>query len=371
MLPNPKRTPGTTNARRRPPSARFPKGGWLGTYVDPEGKEKGKTFARKIDAQSWAEGEAAKIRSGEYISPTDASTTMKVWSEHWLKGYSSNRSGTVRAAEVHLKRINAQFGKTPLKDIRPSNVKSWLSALKAEGLSDSYIHALHNRLAQVMSDAVHDGMITKSPTGRRTTPKAGKQRPYVATTEQVWALYDAMPDGMKNVVLLGAFAGLRVAEIAVLRVQDVDALKGVIHPVIQYPSKPLKTEESKNPISIPRELVFELNKNPAKWGSETFVTQENGLPAAPGTIENKWRDARGKIKGLPENFRIHDLRHYFASLLISKGLDVKVVQAQLRHASATTTLDTYGHLWPDKDDTARGAIADVLSKRADYLRTTG
>ena len=53
------------------------------------------------------------------------------------------------------------------------------------------------------------------------------------------------------------------------------------------------------------------------------------------------------------------LRHYFASLLIASGLDVKVVQARLRHASAKTTLDTYGHLWPDKDESSRAAVYAV------------
>ncbi len=43
-------------------------------------------------------------------------------------------------------------------------------------------------------------------------------------------------------------------------------------------------------------------------------------------------------------------------LLIVSNLDVKVVQARLRHASAKTTLDTYGHLWPDSDETTRAAI---------------
>ena len=65
--------------------------------------------------------------------------------------------------------------------------------------------------------------------------------------------------------------------------------------------------------------------------------------------------------------------HYYASLLIASGLDVKVVQARLRHASAKTTLDTYGHLWPDSDDSTRAAIATVIAARreapADYLRT--
>ncbi|XGU20535.1 hypothetical protein ACETU7_07615 [Rhodococcus sp. 3Y1] len=41
------------------------------------------------------------------------------------------------------------------------------------------------------------------------------------------------------------------------------------------------------------------------------------------------------------------MRHYLASLLIASGADIKTVQARLRHASAKTTLDTYGHMWPD------------------------
>lgn len=211
----------------------------------------------------------------------------------------------------------------------------------------------------------------KSPVSRRTSPGAGKQRPYVATTDQVWALYEAMPDGMKPVILLGAFAGLRVAEIAALRVTDVDFMRGIIAPAIQYPAGPLKTEISKTPIPIPQELALELNRIPAKWGSTTLVTSEFGRPVAPYTIETRFRTAKAMIKGLPEGFRIHDLRHYFASLLIASGLDVKVVQNRLRHASAKTTLDTYNHMWPDKDESARAAVADVLATRAKQLGNTG
>ena len=51
--------------------------------------------------------------------------------------------------------------------------------------------------------------------------------------------------------------------------------------------------------------------------------------------------------------------------------DVKVVQARLRHASATTTLNTYAHLWSDADESARAAVGLVLAARADSLRTNG
>ena len=72
---------------------------------------------------------------------------------------------------------------------------------------------------------------------------------------------------------------------------------------------------------------------------------------------------------LPEAFRFHDLRHYLASMLIAAGADVKVVQARLRHASATTTMNTYGHLMPDADESARAAVGAVLAARAASLRT--
>ncbi|NAS22870.1 tyrosine-type recombinase/integrase [Herbidospora sp. NEAU-GS84] len=77
------------------------------------------------------------------------------------------------------------------------------------------------------------------------------------------------------------------------------------------------------------------------------------------------RKARSKVQDLPTGFRFHDLRHYLASLLIASGADVKVVQARLRHASAKTTLDTYGHLWPDSDVSTRAAIDAVFTARTE------
>ncbi|WP_240322825.1 hypothetical protein [Austwickia chelonae] len=54
---------------------------------------------------------------------------------------------------------------------------------------------------------------------------------------------------------------------------------------------------------------------------------------------------------------------------MGRGRDVKVVQSRMRHANAMTILNTYGHLWPDADESARSAIASVLTARADSLRT--
>ena len=89
----------------------------------------------------------------------------------------------------------------------------------------------------------------------------------------------------------------------------------------------------------------------------TVVANEVGRPAGPWAIERAVRDARASVPGLPTGFRFHDLRHYFASLLIADGLDVKTVQARLRHTSAKTTLDVYRHMWPDKDEASRPVLA--------------
>ena len=74
---------------------------------------------------------------------------------------------------------------------------------------------------------------------------------------------------------------------------------------------------------------------------------------------------------MPAGFRFHDLRYHVASLLIASGADVKVVQSRLRHAGASTTLNTYAHLWSDAAESARAAVGSMLAARADSLRTSG
>jgi integrase len=350
---------------------RRPDGRWRARYRDAAGKEHARHFARKVDAQRWLDTVAASVVGGTYVDPRTARITVEEWCRTWVDGYATRRASTVRQARVHLRQITAAFGPMPLNAVRPSHVRSWTARLNEQGLAPSYVYALHARLAQLMADAVHDGILARSPCSRRTSPGMGSQRPYVATTAQVWALYESVPEHLAPAVLLGAFVGLRTAEACGLRVADVDFLRAVVAPAVQWPGEPLKSETSRTPVPIPRELARELAEAVARWPGPTVVTDGLGGPASPWSIERAVRSARHTVPDLPSGFRFHDLRHYLASLLIGTGADVKVVQVRLRHASARTTLDTYGHLWPDADESARAAVGAVLAARADSLRTSG
>jgi integrase len=71
--------------------------------------------------------------------------------------------------------------------------------------------------------------------------------------------------------------------------------------------------------------------------------------------------------------KLHDLRHFYASGLIAAGCDVVTVQRSLGHSKATTTLNTYAHLWPTAEDRTRTAAESIMTQSmglpADSVRT--
>ena len=123
----------------------------------------------------------------------------------------------------------------------------------------------------------------------------GKAKCYVATTEQVWALHDAMPEHLQAAILLGAFAGLRISEACGLRVEDVDFTRGVVHPRMQYGGAPLKTDGSAALIPVPHELTLLLSaavaRHPSDWMVPRSIT--GGIDRAPRTLLRKPCGPRG------------------------------------------------------------------------------
>jgi integrase len=88
-----------------------------------------------------------------------------------------------------------------------------------------------------------------------------------------------------------------------------------------------------------------------------IFTTSSGKPISPRNLIRHFKEAI-KAAGLPD-IRIHDLRHSHASLLLASGVNPKVVQERLGHASITLTLTTYSHVIP--------SLQEEVAKRLDTL----
>jgi integrase len=113
-----------------------------------------------------------------------------------------------------------------------------------------------------------------------------------------------------------------------------------------------------------------------------YVLHRDGQPVTHGMFNHAWRatvlaaelgdlvtDPRRKSRVFVGP-KFHDLRHAFASMLIAAGCSVKAVQNALGHASASTTLDLYAHIWPGDEDRIRQAVDRAIAGSAeDRLRT--
>ena len=99
-----------------------------------------------------------------------------------------------------------------------------------------------------------------------------------------------------------------------------------------------------------------------------MFTDRRGTPLHQNSAEYLWNRTRAKA-GV--SYRLHDLRHFYASGLIAAGCDVVTVQRAMGHGAASFTLNTYSHLWPKAEDRTRNAAAQMLTEAltADRVRT--
>jgi integrase len=122
---------------------------------------------------------------------------------------------------------------------------------------------------------------------------------------------------------------------------------------------PPKSQASIRIVPLPDSVIDALRDHLSRFPTDALVfCNICGEPLRRSAFWNEWRRATRKA-ALPD-IRFHELRHYYASLLIRHGESVKTVQARLGHTSASETLDTYSHLWPDSDERTRDAVDLVL-----------
>lgn len=231
--------------------------------------------------------------------------------------------------------------------------------------------------------AVVDRVIASDPTEGIALPRRRKLEAAmrIPTVEEVGRLLDGAEDDFRTFVALCAFAGLRKGEAAGVQVGDIDFLRrrATVSRQLQRAGREVAVVPpkygSERVVYLPDELVRMLSQH---IGSHTASGEPNrwlftayGKPVHDNRVTFNWRQTRQRANA--QRVRLHDLRHFYASGLIAQGCDVVTVQRALGHASATTTLNTYSHLWPTAEDrtrTAAGALmAEALEIPADSVRT--
>ena len=347
-----------------------PDGQWRARYRDETSKEHAKHFARKADAQRWLDEVTASMVRGEYVDPRAGRVTFKAYAEQWRTSQVHRVTSQLTIESALRRHTYPTLGDKPLSAIKPSDVQAWVKRL-SERLAPRSVILTHGIAAGVFKAAVRDRLIASNPCDGTGLPKAPRQQVEPLPTETVWALVEAVPPQYRALVILAAGTGMRQGEALGLTVDRIDFLRRVVRvdqQLLSVPGResflaPPKTAASVRTIPLPQVVIDALAAHLAAYppsAAGLVFTTGTGAPVRRSSFGDVWR-AAVKAAGAPPGTGIHQLRHYYASLLIRHGESVKVVQARLGHASASQTLDTYSHLWPDSDDrTPRRSIRCFL-----------
>lgn len=352
-----------------------PDGRWRARYRDPAGREVAKHFDRKVDAHAWLSGVTADIARGVYIDPNAGRRLFGEYADQW-RNAQVHRATTALQLDTHFRRhVLPTFEKRPLGSVRRSDIQCWVKQLSAE-LSPATVKVIYRYVAAVFRAAVDDRLIPSSPCSKIPLPRSEQRRVEPLETKVVQALIETIGARYRTLVVTAAGTGLRQGELFGLTLEHLDMLRRTIRVEQQLtllPGAPPflgppKTEASRRTVPLPQVVVDALAAHLAEFGAGDdglIFTDDAGHAIRRSAFSvNVWRPAAAKV-GIPSGTAMHALRHYYASLLIRHGESVKTVQMRLGHASASETLDTYSHLWPDSDDRTREAVDAVLRAHQD------
>lgn len=359
---------------------RRPDGKWRARYRDLEGKEHARHFDRKVDAERWLDGVRGELAMGTYVDPNAGRQTFGSYVEEW-RAVQVHRDTTAAQVESHLRNhVLPSLGHRPIAAVRPTEVQAFVRGLVEKGLAPSTIEVIYRYVATVFRCAVEDQVIKSTPCRNVKLPKQERKRVVPLEVEVVEQLVDSVPERMRALLVLAAGTGLRQGEAFGLTLDRVDFLRRTVKVDQQLvllagaPPRlaPPKTAASYRTVPLPDVVLDELARHLARFpvGESGLVFTNNaGAPLRRNRFsEGVWQPAV-RATDAPTGTHFHDLRHFYASLLIRHGESVVVVQSRLGHASATETLDTYSHLWPDSEDRTRTAVDLVLGNLADQPRT--
>jgi integrase len=345
---------------------------WRARWRDPAGRERSKSFARKVDAERFLVGiEDAKLR-GAYVDPAAGRIAFSDWAERWLTTTAALRANTRKDYRTLLRnQVLPAFGDMTLVSIDALAVQEWVAELVAGGLSAKRARKAHQVLSQILASAVDGGRLPRNVAAGMKLPRVQRREMHFLTAAQVEALAAAIAPPYGVPVRFAAYTGLRPCEFVALKVKRLDLLCGTVRVAEAAPEVAghlewggVKTHEARTvrlPRSVADELGAYLADRPHGPDDLVFTAPRGGPLRETKFVPGRFKpavlaaneaiamfDGEHRPAPLPGDLRLYDLRHTAASLMIREGASIKAVQRQLGHATASITLDVYGHLFPDE-----------------------
>lgn len=282
-----------------------------------------------------------KRRSGSVMFETVA----REWAD---EHFPTLEAGSVKAYRPALDDVLAEFAGRRISEIKAADLDAFLRRY-ARAKTTKTVKTRHGVLNMIFRHAAVRGYIESSPMAFVAAPKGAvpAKKRTALTSEEIKAVVDHMGDG--EVGFLGAFlllTGCRRGEALALKYSDVDfdARTVRVNKTLEWHGNAAavkdhpKTEAGVRLVPLPEILLSAL---PRKRSGLLFPDQTGKVLSNAGVsrIWKKWQ----KLTGLDE-VTPHMLRHTYATILYSSGVDVKAAQAFLGHADVNTTLGIYTHL---------------------------
>ena len=321
-------------------------------YTDWQGKRRKSTkrgFATKREAEEW-------LRN--FLMTQKADFDMKFenfWKMYYADMETRLREHTMRTKKyiVELK-ILPYFGNKRVNDITAADIRQWQNELIKKGYSPTYLKTINNQLSAIFNYAVRYYDLKSNPCAKAgSMGKSKAEEMNFWTGEEFRRFIDSVMNKRLSYMAFMTlyWTGMRLGELLALNPKDVDLEKRTISITKSYQRlgkkdviTPPKTPKSKRVITIPEFLAADIKD----YMDSLYDLQENDrlFPITKYYLEHEMQ--RGIKESGVKRIRVHDLRHSHASMLIELGFSPLEIANRLGHEKVETTLNTYAHLYPNK-----------------------
>lgn len=364
---------------------------WEARYtvgVDPgTGKQKQKSITGKTQkevAKKLKEATCA-IDKGVYTEPQRL--TYSAWLDIWIEEYAvqSCKASTVSTYRQQIeKHIKPALGNVKLSAINTMQIQKLLNDMtQKKRLAPKSVKNVHGIVHKSLSQAVKMHYIPFNPTDACELPRIEKKEIRPLSEDEIKGFLAEIEKGEQfdRLFKVALFTGMREGEICGLPWSAVNFKKGTITVKQQlqkekekggkYYIAATKNDKTRTITAAPfvmeilRQEKQEQMKDQMKvgfvWNEWNLVfTYPDGSHTIPRTILKHFKAIMEKL-GRPDA-RFHDLRHTYAVMSLQEGDDPKTVQENLGHATASFTLDVYGHVSEKMKQDSAARMENYISK---------